>query len=493
MKYQDTANDREDKKDAARIRVAVYGYASEETGIPEERFGKLEKSYTESANRNPSWMLVGIYAENPAHSVRKKRPQFLRLMKDCDNGLVDCILCRSIPVFIRSDRKEVQYIRHLLELGIHLVFESVKIESDSYLFERLLTVLEAFADGKSQAFSESNAIIKRRVALNGATPFSGLYGYRCFEKDSAIVREEAEIVRLVFDYYEHGMIVEEIAEILTDKEIPTPRGQSTRWSPDTIRAMIENEKYAGDYNALRILMSKQIRAGEENGIRSTVYHKDNHPAIISREQFERCGRIANLRKFTTPLQYPFGEYLRCPYCGQVLFRRKSSWKNIFCCEGEGACRRFVIKAYLVENAISDAYESIDIKAVRKIAGMTDYKTALAATQLLRIKQDHPVFEKIDYWWLDELIEQISFGQHRRTTAELKKMGDKAAAIDDRTISIYWRCGLVSTVPSGVKSDYYVPEKRAERWDNYVLRHPEQYPKLVLEIQKKNEISPGSLL
>ena len=491
MKNKDTAVDREDKKDAARIRVAVYGYTSEETDVPAKQFGKLGRIYIESFKRNPSWSLMGIYAENPVHSVRKKRPQFLRLMKDCDNSLVDCILCRSIPMFIRNDRKELQSIRHLLEMGIHLIFENDKIESDSDLFRQLLTVLEAIADGKSQAFSESNATIKRRTALNGATPFSGLYGYSCFEKGSAIVQEEAEIVMMVFDYYEHGMIVERIAEILTDKEIPTPRGQGARWSSATIRAMIENEKYAGDYDALRIVVSRQPKAGGENRIKSTVYHKDNHPAIIPREQFERCGMIANLRKTSTPLQYPFGEYLRCPYCGQVLFRRKSSWKNIYCCEGEGACRKFVIKAYLVEEAILDAYENIDMKAVQKIAGKTDYKTALAATQLLRIKQDYPAFEKIDYWWLDELIERISFGQHRRTTSELKKMGDKAAAMDDRTINIYWRCDLVSTVPSGVKSDYYAPEKRAERWDNYVLSHPDKYPKLVQEIQKNSEITPGS--
>ena len=490
METKDTARERTKAKEAAITRVAVYCHACGDTDEKEPRYDGPGKAYIEMIKKNPAWVLAGIYAENPAFGKKSKRPQFLRLMEDCEKGLVDCILCRSISVFIRNERKDVSYIRHFQELGVHLTFVGDEMESDSDHFELVLTVLEAFAEAKSRAFSESFAIKKREQALDGATPFIRLYGYRCSDKGIEIFQEEAEVVKLVFDYYEHGVYANKIAEILSDKGIRTPRGTDNRWNEVTIREMIKNEKYVGDYNALRIIMAKQRRSsgktGGKNKIKSTVYHKDHHPAIISREQFERCSMITYLRRISTPLQYPFGEYLRCPYCRHVLFRRRArSWHlSYYCCEGGGACRKFVIKGEPVEKAILSAYENINMRALQKKAAMRDYKTALAATQMLRIKEEHPTFEKIDYWWLDELVERIDFGLHSHTASDLKALGDMDSIIDDRTISIRWRCGLVSTVPSGVKTTRDDPRRRAKEWDAFLLDHPEQYPELVQEIKKQ---------
>ena len=489
MKTKDTVGERTKAKEAAITRVAVYCHACENKDGKELQYDQPGKAYVEMVNKSPAWILAGIYAENPAFSKKSKRPQFLRLMEDCENGLVDCVLCRSISVFIRNERKDVSYIRRLQELGIRLIFVGDEMESDSDYFELVLTVLEAFAEAKSRAFSEAFAIKKRELAFEGATPFIRLYGYRCSDKGIEVFPEEANIVRQVFDYYEHGVYAYQIAEILSEKGIPTPRGPNNRWNDATIREMIINEKYVGDYDALRITMAKQRRAGGKGGgknrIKSTVYHKDHHPAIISREQFERCNMITCLRSINTPLQYPFGKYLRCPYCGHVLYRRRApSWhQSCYCCEGGGACRKFVIIGAPVEQAVLSAYKDINMKALQKKAGMRDYKTALAATQMLRIKQEHPAFDKIDYWWLDELVERIDFGLHSHTASELKAIGDMDSIMDDRTISILWRCGLVSTVSSGVKTTRDDPRRRAREWDALILSRPEQYPELVQEIKR----------
>lgn len=485
MKTKDTEGERTKAKDAAITRVAVYCYACKDTDEKELQYDQPGKACIEMVNKNPAWILAGIYAENPAFSKRGKRTQFQRLMKDCENGLVDCVLCRSVSIFIRTERKDVIYIRHLIELGVRLIFVEDEMESDSDHFELVLTIIEAFAQAKSRVYSEAFAIRKRELAFEGATPFTRLYGYRASDEGIEIFPAEADIVRMVFDYYEHGIYACQIAEILTEKEIPAPRAPSNRWNDATIREMIKNEKYVGDYNALRVTMAKQRRSGGKNKIKSTVYHKDHHPAIISREQFERCNRITYLRRIRTPLQYPFGEYLRCPYCGHVLYRRRSpSWhQSCYCCEGGGACRKFVIVGAPVEQEILSAYKNINMKALQKKAGMRDYKTALAATQMLRIKEEHPAFEKLDYWWIDELIERIDFGLHSHTAADLKAMGDMDSIMDDRTISILWRCGLISTVSSGVKTSFDDPRRRAREWDEYLLSHPEQYPELVREIKR----------
>ena len=98
--------------------------------------------------------------------------------------------------------------------------------------------------------------------------------------------------------------------------------------------------------------------------------------------------------------------------------------------------------------------------------------------LLRIKEEYPTFNTIDYWWLDDLVESISFGLHTHNTTELKKGG-----IDDRTVSVHWKCGIVTTVSSGVVRDSQDPRYKAGLWDAYLLRYPERYPELAEEVRK----------
>ena len=50
---------------------------------------------------------------------------------------------------------------------------------------------------------------------------------------------------------------------------------------------------------------------------------------------------------------------------------------------------------------------------------------------------------------------------------MKAAGDEF--IDDRVIRIFWRCGIVSTVPSGVKNDKDDPQYLVERYRNYLKK------------------------
>ena len=138
----------------------------------------------------------------------------------------------------------------------------------------------------------------------------------------------------------------------------------------------------------------------------------------------------------------------------------------------------------VKDAILSAYAQVNLAEVERISRMKLKKRAAAAKKLLEVKAEHPTFEVIDYWWLDDLVEKIEFGQHSYTASDLKLMGDAARIVDDRIINITWRCGMVTTVPSGVVRDSHDPRHKAKLWDGYILRYPDRYPKLAEEVRKK---------
>lgn len=197
----------------------------------------------------------------------------------------------------------------------------------------------------------------------------------------------------------------------------------------------------------------------------SFYIENHHDAIIPREQFERVQLIHSMKRMQHSRadetmgacnQYPLGEKLRCPHCGSVLYQRavqtQADHSVGWCCErGEHPCGGFVIRTRLVKPALLKAYEEVDLEAVKE--RQKDKKYRVDAKRLLSLKKETPAFETVDYWWVDDLIDHIEFGAHSRTPREIMRMkvlGQDDA--DDRVMKVFWRCGVVTTVPSGVVTD-----------------------------------------
>ena len=475
------------------LRVAAYCRVSTKSDEQHLSYDTQVAVYSEKIRAEPGWTMAGIYADHGISGTQaERRPQFLQMVQDCEDGKIDAIICKSVSRFSRNTLDAVNYMRKLRSLGIRLIFEKEGIDTDSEYSEMLLTVLAAFAQEESHSHSENVKWGKRKRLQKGHALLIPVYGYRKNEEDDTyeIVPEEAEAVRLIFDLYEHGTSVPEITRTLKDRGYPMPNGETKVWDESRIHYMIMNEKYAGDLQTQKFYKKSYMdyRCYRNDGLLPGKMLKDHHEPIVSREQFDRCNVILELKKKSTPSQYPFGDYLRCPYCGHVLRHRRLEIQNIdshFCCEGEGACREFAIMAIPVKKAILDAWNSLDLAEVERISTMKLRRKAEEAGKLLEGKAAHPAFDTIDYWWLDEYVAKIEFGQHSYTASDLKLMEpEQAKVLDDRTITITWRCGLMTAVPSGVVRDSHDPRHKAKLWDGYLLRYPDRYPKLAEEVRKK---------
>lgn len=175
-------------------------------------------------------------------------------------------------------------------------------------------------------------------------------------------------------------------------------------------------------------------------------------------------------------QYPLGDKLVCPICGSRLFKRSikiqrpgSGWS----CEiGEHACRQFIIRASFVDQALLNAYHTLDASIVEK--KLDSPKFGSEAEIMLRYKREYPRMKKVDYWWVDDLVDHIEFGKHIRTTKELIALEVKGTPDpDDRSMKVFWKCGLVTTVPSDVFYDSDLPGRIAKRYYNQQQRKAEK--------------------
>ena len=68
------------------------------------------------------------------------------------------------------------------------------------------------------------------------------YGYQMEDNVFIICQEKAEVIRMIFDYYLSGASLGKVADMLSEKRIPSPTGKE-RWTRAAIDKLLSNAKY----------------------------------------------------------------------------------------------------------------------------------------------------------------------------------------------------------------------------------------------------------
>ena len=167
---------------------------------------------------------------------------------------------------------------------VDIYFEADDIHTLYESSEFMLTLICARAEDESESKS---ADIKWGVQKSFADPDSRYYQRVCYcyrhNKDGRLVidEEKAEIVRMIFCLSVEGASLSQIAQVLLEQGIPSPRGNAV-WSRETLKKVLRNEKYFGivilqKTFVVDCLTHKQI---ENTGLQVQYVIGNNHKAII---------------------------------------------------------------------------------------------------------------------------------------------------------------------------------------------------------------------
>lgn len=112
------------------------------------------------------------------------------------------------------------------------------------------------------------------------------YGYRQTQDDRLEIDEtEGKVVRKIFCMYLEGFSLGRIANELAKRKIPSPTGKA-RWNSEAIAKLLSNEKYVGDV-VLGKTVSRDGSQVKNWNDKSKVCLVDHHPALVSKDTFER--------------------------------------------------------------------------------------------------------------------------------------------------------------------------------------------------------------
>lgn len=448
------------------VRVAVYARVSTDQEIQLHSLEEQMKAFRAKIAQHPGWMLVDVYADEGISGTSvKKRKEFLRMMEDCEAGKVDYIMAKSISRFARNTVECLSYVRHLQSIGVQLYFEKEGLDTATSVSELILTVMAAFAQEESRSISENLKWGIRKRFESGESRWTKTYGYRK-TKDGEIVIEpdEAAIVRMIFKMYQYGIPMTDILDELTFIQAPSARGKQT-WNKTALKYLLENEKYIGDMRLQKWVSVDHIshRSVRNDSTVIPVYNvRNHHVPIIDRHTYQQVQRIMELKS-------PHGEYSRypyfdtnivCPLCGKKMIPRVmkvNSHKRILGCFDVDGCRGYAVKGYLVDAALLEAYNTLEIK---------EKKRTVAMQRMLEIKAESPKLDTVQYYWLDDLVGHIEFKQD--------------------TMRVFWKCGLESEVALNA-SKVEEPTHVAELYRNSLDRaqRSENKPVSVVRADKKS--------
>lgn len=327
-----------------QLRVAAYCRVSTDDEEQLTSYEAQKNYYTDKIMTNKEWTMAGIFAdEGITGTSARKRPEFLRMIRQCKQGKIDIILTKSISRFARNTVDCLNYIRALKELGIAVIFEKENINTLEADSEILITMLGAFAQSESESISSNVRWGKRQAMKEGKATiqYRYLYGYRKgADGKPEIIPEQAEVVRKIYGQLLSGTSIRGIKEYLEQNNIRNIDGE-VKWARNAINSILTNEKYCGDVLLQKTYIDDCInkKVKKNTGQLPMYLVQNHHEGIISREVFDaaqaelarrNAGKSPSKKNAPTgrsrySSKYALTDRLYCGECGTRY--QRCTWRN----------------------------------------------------------------------------------------------------------------------------------------------------------------------
>ena len=327
-----------------QLRVAAYCRVSTDDEEQLTSYEAQKNYYTDKIMTNKEWTMAGIFAdEGITGTSARKRPEFLRMIRQCKQGKIDIVLTKSISRFARNTVDCLNYVRALKELGIAVIFEKENMNTLEIDSEILITMLGAFAQSESESISANVRWGIRQAMKEGKATiqYKYLYGYRKGDNSKPeIIPDQAEVVRKIYDLFLSGTPVRGIQEYLNTSAVPNINGEP-KWARSAIDSILTNEKYCGDVLLQKTYIDDCInkKVKKNTGQLPMYLVQNHHEGIISRETFDAAqaelarrsaGKSPSKKNAPTgrsrySSKYALSDRLYCGECGTRY--QRCTWRN----------------------------------------------------------------------------------------------------------------------------------------------------------------------
>lgn len=345
--------------------TAIYAHLSvENSGKPNEKdviTNQIELCKGFVAEKT-DLSLSNIYIDNGVTGTHFHRKGLQNLLHDIEEEKINCVVVRDFSRFGRSRLECIRYLSKVFpDVGVRFI--SIADGYDSQTCDN--TALNVLVQNMMNEFYSHDISKKVHTALRsqmegGTFKKRNLpYGYMWSEnREHMIVDEEvADFVKLIFRMKIEGISCNLIMKKLDELKAPLPEMRKVengvrasasisakQWAKSTINGILTNPHYVGDLVLGRsesAIYKGKTKHPEKDESKWFVF-PDNHPALVSREDFQKVqdtlakGSETLQRKKAESQQQRekmidlFHGKMFCGDCGRTMYfkRNKEIYKGV---------------------------------------------------------------------------------------------------------------------------------------------------------------------
>ncbi|MCL2199648.1 MAG: recombinase family protein [Defluviitaleaceae bacterium] len=394
------------------------------------------------------WQIPKVYYDDDRTGTNFDRKGFKDMYAAAERGEINVIVIKDTSRFGRNWVQSGMYFEKIEEMGVRFISiqEGLDTADPQCPALKMLPFYFVFNEWHSQTTSEKIKTVFRKQDEKGLFRANQPpYGYEKSPDDKhrlVIDPYAASIVRQIFDMRLQKVSVRSIVTTLNKEGISSPshyyaekvgkpgkKGRLNKWSPRTVRSMLDNPVYRGDIaTGKRRTISYKNQKAVPQPFENWHIARDTHEPIVSREAWQEVfdinAKLGRVRCAKTGETAPFSGLIMCEDCNVKMMRNNFRYKvkgndnkvlHSYNCrtyreKGKAACSsHFITESVLMELVIADIREKtadilLDENAAKK--RFREIKTRSTGTQL---KHDKSALKKINKR-LDELekLLQVAF-------------------------------------------------------------------------------------
>ncbi|MBQ9024159.1 MAG: recombinase family protein [Bacilli bacterium] len=422
------------------IKVGVYCRLSDE-----DRYKKNKNDDSESIVNQKSmlikyaldqgWDIVDIYSDDDYSGAGVERPDFNRLINDCENGRINLVLCKTQSRFSRDMEVIEKYLHNkFIEWGVRFVsiVDNADTDNEANKKSRQINGLvnEWYLEDLSNNVKKS---LKNKredgLYMGSFAP----YGYKKDpnDKHKLIIDEEVSyVVREIFEKYKNGLGYHKICASLNERGILCPSlykksigsnfvccnfdyKTTGLWTHDTIAGILKNETYIGN-----LVQGKRTNVSYKNHKSKKVPEQEwcrcenTHEAIIDMETWHVVQR--RIKNHHRPVSdgkvHILSSKVYCKECGRIFMRNLSNVKGenhtivkrayLQCkgkkkyhtCDNDRAIRYDVLEQFVLDS-INDLLKKCNKELLKDEYNETIRKQNRKDTLITNLNKEKATYEK----------------------------------------------------------------------------------------------------
>lgn len=293
----------------------------------------------------------------------ENRPAYQQMLKDMKKGKFNLIMAFKMDRISRSIIDFEDFFKELKKYNCGIEFLCENIDTTGAAGMMFARILGIFAQFERELIQERTLVGVESAVNKGYFGGKPPLGYKHKLdvsgkhklKEWEIDKDEAKIVKEIFDlcasgktYFQISKLLKEkypnvISSIKEDKETGEKKITYRKWNDSSISCILNNKCYMGTYEYRKCLENKD-----------TIEIVDIVPKIISKELYNDCQEMIarNGRNYYRSKNYLFIQKLVCPHCGRIMACNgvKNKMKNDYLYYKCKDCGIYVRES-LIENAL----------------------------------------------------------------------------------------------------------------------------------------------